>query len=88
MSRHEQNAIAVARWLETRDDVAEVFYPGLASHPQHALACRQQSGFGGVVSFRVRGGEERACALAASTRLFNLACRWGASNRWSAVPGR
>jgi cystathionine beta-lyase/cystathionine gamma-synthase len=77
MQRHEQNALAVARWLESRDDIAEVFYPGLASHPQHALACRQQRGFGGVVSFRVRGGEERACALAASTRLFNLAVSLG-----------
>lgn len=77
MRQHEHNALAVANWLATRDDVAEVFYPGLASHPQHALACRQQRGFGGVVSFRVRGGEERAWAVAGGTRLFNLAVSLG-----------
>jgi len=77
MRQHEHNAIAVANWLTTRDDIAEVFYPGLASHPQHELARRQQRGFGDVVSFRVRGGEERAWALAGSTRLFNLAVSLG-----------
>jgi cystathionine gamma-lyase len=77
MRQHEHNAFAIARWLETREDVDEVFYPGLPSHPQHALAQRQQRGFGGVVSFRARGGEERANALASTTRLFNLAVSLG-----------
>ncbi|GAC1579040.1 MAG: cystathionine gamma-synthase [Candidatus Elarobacter sp.] len=77
MRQHEQNAFAVARFLEAHDDVADVFYPGLASHPDHALASRQQRGFGGVVSFRVRGGSARAFALAKSTRLFNLAVSLG-----------
>jgi cystathionine gamma-synthase/cystathionine gamma-lyase len=77
MQKHEQNAIAVAQWLETRDDVAEVFYPGLASNAYHELALRQQTGFGGVVSLRVRGGAERAVAIARSTRLFNLAVSLG-----------
>lgn len=77
MREHERNAFAVAEFLEGRDDVAEVFYPGLSSHPQHELAKRQMSGFGGVVSLRVRGGAERARAVAQSTRIFNLATSLG-----------
>jgi cystathionine gamma-lyase len=77
MKQHEQSAFAVARWLEGRDDVAATFYPGLASHPDHELAQRQQRGFGGIVSFRVRGGRERALELLRSTRLFNLAVSLG-----------
>jgi cystathionine beta-lyase/cystathionine gamma-synthase len=77
MKQHEQSAFAVARWLETRDDVAAVFFPGLPSHPDHDLARRQQRGFGGIASFRVRGGGERARELLRSTRLFNLAVSLG-----------
>jgi cystathionine gamma-synthase/cystathionine gamma-lyase len=77
MREHERNALAVAEYLSTRDDVSEVFYPGLASHPQHALAKAQMSGFGGIVSLRVRGGAERARTIARSTRLFNLATSLG-----------
>jgi cystathionine beta-lyase/cystathionine gamma-synthase len=76
MKQHEQSAFAVARWLETRDDVAAVFFPGLESHPDHELAQRQQRGFGGIVSFRVGGGA-RALELLRSTRLFNLAVSLG-----------
>ena len=54
MQRHQQNALRVARWLETRREVATVIYPGLRSHPQHALARRQMKGFGGMVSFVLR----------------------------------
>ena len=54
MERHQANALAVARWLESRPEVARVIYPGLRSHPQHALARRQMSGFGGMVSFVLR----------------------------------
>jgi len=77
MRQHERNALEVARWLEVRDDVKQVFYPGLPSHPDHALAKVQQTGFGGVLSFRVTGGPERALAIARSTRLFNLAVSLG-----------
>jgi cystathionine gamma-lyase/homocysteine desulfhydrase len=77
MKQHEASAFAVARWLETRDDVAAVFFPGLESHPDHELAKRQQSGFGGIVSFRVSGGGTRALELLRSTRLFNLAVSLG-----------
>ncbi len=77
MREHEKNARAVAAFLEGHDDVAEVYYPGLASHPQHALAKRQMGGFGGIVAFRVRGGETQALALATATRIFCLATSLG-----------
>lgn len=59
MARHAENALAVARYLETRADVRAVIYPGLPSHPQHALAKRQMSGFGGMVSFVMAGDGAR-----------------------------
>ena len=77
MREHEKNATAVAEWLSTRDDVAAVYYPGLASHPQHELAKRQMSGFGGVVSFRVRGAAQRAVETMRLTYVFNLATSLG-----------
>jgi len=77
MREHERNAHAVAAFLVDHDEVAEVYYPGLASHPQHELAKQQMRGFGGVVSFRPRGGVERARALAKSTQIFNLATSLG-----------
>jgi O-succinylhomoserine sulfhydrylase len=55
MDRHSSNALAVARWLEAQPGVSRVLYPALESHPQHALAMRQQSGGGAVVSFDVKG---------------------------------
>jgi cystathionine beta-lyase/cystathionine gamma-synthase len=77
MREHERNAQAVAEWLTTRDDVAAVYYPGLADHPQYDLAKQQMHGFGGVVSFRVRGEASRAHELAKVTRVFNLATSLG-----------
>jgi cystathionine beta-lyase/cystathionine gamma-synthase len=89
MRQHEKNALALAQWLEAQtDDVAQVFYPGLESHPDHELAKRQQRGFGGVVSFRVRGGAERACELARTTRLFNLAVSLGGVESLICVPAQ
>jgi cystathionine beta-lyase/cystathionine gamma-synthase len=73
MREHEANAREVAAFLEGRDDVAKVFYPGLASHPQHELAKRQMRGFGGMVSFTLRGPESRALEFAKHTKLFSLA---------------
>jgi cystathionine beta-lyase/cystathionine gamma-synthase len=58
--RHNQNAMAVARWLEGRPEVARVLYPGLASHPDHALAGELMSGFGGMVSIVLEGGGDAA----------------------------
>jgi cystathionine beta-lyase/cystathionine gamma-synthase len=77
MREHERNARAVAEWLVSRDDVAEVFYPGLPGHPEHELAKRQMTGFGGIVSLRVRGGEARALEIARSTKVFQLATSLG-----------
>jgi cystathionine gamma-lyase len=64
MERHQENALQIARWLEARPEVARVLYPGLRSHPQHALARRQMSGFGGMLSFVLRGGSGSRGALA------------------------
>lgn len=73
MREHERNARAVAAFLEARNDVARVYYPGLASHPQHELAKRQMRGFGGMVSFTLRGPESRALEFAKRVKLFSLA---------------
>ncbi len=73
MDRHNSNALAIARFLESHSAVDRVFYPGLASHPQHALAKRQMSGFGGMVSFELRGSVAAGNTFASSTRLFTLA---------------
>ncbi len=77
MREHARNAQVVAEWLTTRDDVGAVYYPGLADHPQHALAKAQMHGFGGIVSFRVRGDASRAHEVAKRTRVFNLATSLG-----------
>jgi cystathionine beta-lyase/cystathionine gamma-synthase len=73
MDRHGENALAVAQFLADHPKVTEVIYPGLESHPQHALARRQMRNAGGMVSFFVQGGEAEARRLAARTRLFALA---------------
>ena len=72
MDRHCQNALRVADMLAAHPRVAEVFYPGLASHPGHEVAAKQMRGFGGMVSFRHRDGEAEAVAFCARTRLFTL----------------
>ena len=77
MREHERNARAVAAYLEAHDDVETVYYPGLASHEHHELAKKQMRGFGGIVSFRLVGGAERALAFARSTKIFNLATSLG-----------
>jgi cystathionine beta-lyase/cystathionine gamma-synthase len=77
MKAHVANAEAIAAFLSRRDDVEQVYYPGLASHPQHELAKRQMFGFGGIVSFRPRGGVKRAHAIATATTVFALAVSLG-----------
>jgi len=72
MDRHCQNALRVADMLAAHPSVAQVFYPGLASHPGHEVAAKQMRGFGGMVSFRHRGGEAEAVAFCGRTRLFTL----------------
>jgi cystathionine gamma-synthase len=73
MKEHERNARIVAEFLDGHPKVRRVFYPGLASHPQHELAKRQQRGFGGMVSFELDGGIAEVERLLRSTRLFALA---------------
>ncbi len=72
MDRHCENAARIADMLASHPAVAEVFYPGLASHPGHETAAKQMRGFGGIVSMRVRGGEDAAVAVCGRTRLFTL----------------
>ena len=73
MREHEANARQVAEFLRVHRKVARVLYPGLADHPQRDLARRQMSGFGGMVSFEVKGGLEPARRVVERTRLFTLA---------------
>jgi cystathionine gamma-lyase len=73
MERHCETAHALAKWLRERDGVVAVHYPGLVDHPQHALALRQMSGFGGMLSFEIAGGLERASSVLRQVRLFSLA---------------
>ena len=83
MKAQSENALAVARWLEQQPQVARVYYPGLASHPQHELAMRQQSGQGGaVLSFDMRADSPEAARAAAfhvidSTRVLSIATNLG-----------
>jgi cystathionine gamma-synthase len=78
MERHCTNAARVADALRDHPNVAHVYYPGLPDHPGHATARSQMRGFGGMVSFTVRGGEARALAVASSTSIFTLAESLGA----------
>jgi len=73
MQKHAQNAQRVAEFLEGHAKVERVYYPGLKSHPQHALAKRQMKGFGGVVSFEVKGGEAAATKFLENLQIFLLA---------------
>jgi len=73
MKAHCANALELARWLEAHPAVEKVIYPGLASHPQHALASRQMSGYGGIVSIVLKGGFEAARRFCERTELFTLA---------------
>jgi cystathionine gamma-synthase len=73
MKAHEENARAVAEFLNENKSVRRVFYPGLPSHPGHELAKRQQTGFGGMVSFEVEGNIEKTKKILGSTKIFALA---------------
>ncbi len=73
MEVHNRNALAIAKWLEEHPKIESVNHPGLESHPQHELACRQSRGFGGTFSFKVKGGDEEASRLLENVKLFILA---------------
>src|SRR5690349_22214103 len=69
MDEHSRNALEIARWLESQPGVAKVHYPGLASHPQHDLARRQQKTGGGIVSFELKNGKDAAWKVVDSVRM-------------------
>lgn len=77
MQAHCNNALILAQWLEKQPLVQRVYYPGLPSHPQHALAKQQQRGFGGIVSFEVKGGREAAWHVIDQTRLLSITANLG-----------
>ncbi|OYY48628.1 MAG: O-succinylhomoserine sulfhydrylase [Methylophilales bacterium 28-44-11] len=82
MEAHARNALSLAAWLEVQPQVARVYYPGLVSHPQHALAMRQQINGGGIVSFEVRAksgqsAQEAAWALIDATQLISITANLG-----------
>ena len=74
---HCANALELAQWLEKQKRVKRVYYPGLASHPQHDLAKKQQSGFGGIVSFELEGGKDAAWKLIDNTRVISITANLG-----------
>lgn len=73
MDRHQENAQKIAELLEKHPEVSKVIYPGLASHPQHKIAKAQMEGFGGMISFVVKGGLEKAKRVVEGTKIFALA---------------
>lgn len=77
MNAHADSALALATWLESRPEVARVHYAGLPSHPQHDLAKRQQSKFGGVVSFELKGGRDEAWRFIDATKLMSITANLG-----------
>ena len=77
MKAHSASAQRLAEWLSEQAVVTRVYYPGLPTHPQHALAARQQSAFGGIVSFEVKGGREGAWRVIDATRMISITANLG-----------
>ncbi len=77
MDAHSANALQLAQWLEQQPNVARVLYPGLPSHPQHALAMKQQKTGGGIVAFEVKGGKEAAWKVIDNTKLLSITANLG-----------
>ncbi|MFC4587272.1 cystathionine gamma-synthase [Sphaerisporangium corydalis] len=88
MERHSDNAEQIVDLLMAHPRVTEVFYPGLAGHPGHEVAAKQMKRFGGMVSFRVAGGEEEAVAVCDRTKLFILGESLGGVESLIEHPGR
>ncbi len=86
MERHNANALAVAQWLERSGRVEKVYYPGLPSHPDHATAARQMSGFGGMVCVDVGGGYPRAAAFFDRLQVFKRAASLGGVESLCSLP--
>jgi len=77
MDAHSRNALTLAQWLEAQPQVSRVWYPGLPSHPQHALAMAQQKTGGGIVAFELQGGQAAAWKLIDATRLLSITANLG-----------
>lgn len=77
MQAHSQNALALASWLNQHNNVEQVYYSGLESHPGHELALKQQQAFGGVLSFKVKGGRKEAWQVIDSARIMSLTANLG-----------
>ena len=86
MERHNTNALAVARWLERSRRVETVYYPGLDSHPDHAVAARQMRGFGGMVCLDIGGGYERAARFFDRLQVFKRAASLGGVESLCSLP--
>jgi O-succinylhomoserine sulfhydrylase len=77
MKAHCASALEIARWLESQPAVKKVYYPGLASHPQHALAGKQQAAYGGIVAFEVKGGKAAAWKVVDGVKVFSITANLG-----------
>jgi len=88
MERHCDNAEKVVAFLQAHPQVRRVHYPGLEDHPGHEVAARQMRRYGGMVSFQVRGGEEQAVAVCASTSVWTLGESLGGVESLIEHPGR
>jgi cystathionine gamma-synthase len=88
MDRHQANAARIAEFLLGHPAVASVLYPGLPDHPGHEIAAKQMSGFGGMLSFRLRGGEEQALKVCERAQVFTLAESLGGVESLIEHPGR
>jgi cystathionine gamma-lyase len=73
MQRHQENAVKLADWLSSQPKVLKVTYPGLKSHPQHDLARKQMKGFGGMMTFEIKGGVEAARRFLKTVKIFACA---------------
>lgn len=87
MRAHSESALSLAKWLEQHPAVEQVFYPGLTSHPQHQLALRQQSGFGGILGFTVKGGQPAAWQVIDATQMLSITANLGDAKTTITHPG-
>jgi cystathionine gamma-synthase len=86
VGRQNENALAIARWLTKQPQVDAVNYPGLETHPHHDVAARQMRGYGGMLSFSLRGGFDAVKRVLPRLRLAHLAANLGAVETLAGVP--
>ncbi|XP_022660324.1 putative cystathionine gamma-lyase 2 [Varroa destructor] len=88
MERHQENGLKIARFLESNPQVQKVLHPGLPSHPQHETAKKQCSGFSGMLSFYIKGGEKESRAFLTSLKIFSIAESLGAVESLASLPSK